>query len=405
MTVRVSDTAVALSAGSDITATLANQTSQWSTTLALGTTVAARNDAPAVTATARNPTVAENTQTGTGVSVPDTLLLNPGVTVADLDLTTTAGLSATVFGAGTITVSITDAYRPGDVLFVAGALPAGVTTSGGSASALTISLDSDTTRAEVASILQAISYRSTSDNPTLNNTDSDRAYSILVSDGNNLQAGGNAGGPTPLAAAPITGTLTIGPTNDPPVVDLNGAGAGRDNAVTFTEGANVAHVPVAIAGGATLSDVDNTQLTQMVLTVGGVLNGNAEVLTIGVTAFALATDATNVDVGAFRVTYVAATGTFTIVPDGGSVATVGGFQSLLQGITYVNTTDHPTAGDRTIAVAVTDAGFDDGAAVGGEEGSSLATATLTVVPANDQPVITGLTQPASSRTRSTPCRP
>ncbi len=212
----------------------------------------------------------------------------------------------------------------------------------------------------------------------------------MVSDGNNVQAGGNAGGPTALAATAITGTLTIGPTNDPPVVDLNGAGAGRDNAVTFTEGANVAHVPVTVAGSATLTDADNTRLTQMVLTVGGVVDGDSEILTIGSTAFALATDANDVDVGSFRVSYASTTGVFTIVPDGSGVATVGGFQTLLRGITYVNTTDDPTAGNRTIAVEVTDAGFDDGTAVGGEEGSNLATTTLTVVPANDQPVITGL---------------
>jgi len=40
---------------------------------------------------------------------------------------------------------------------------------------------------------------------------------VVVNDGNNVQAGGNAGGPAALAAPTINGTITLVATNDPPV--------------------------------------------------------------------------------------------------------------------------------------------------------------------------------------------
>jgi VCBS repeat-containing protein len=392
LSVYVSDTAVAFNASSDISGALGS-TSQWSASVALNTSVTARNDAPTTNATASNPTAVENGSTGSGLSVDPVLLLNSGVTVADLDLSSTAGLAAGVFGAGTITVSLTDNYRSGDVLFVNSALPAGVLVSGGSAGALTITLDNDTTIAEVQSILEAIAYQSTSDDPTLNDTDTDRNYRIVLSDGNNVQAGGNAGGASALSATAIDGVITITPANDAPVADLNGAGGGVNHAVTWTEAANAAHTPVAIVPAATLADVDNTNLVQMTLTVSGVLDGNNEVLNIGGTAFQLGTTVANVDVGNYLVSYVAGAGggSFTIVPDGSGFAALSGFEALLRGVSYVNNTDHPSDGDRSVQVQVRDAGYDNGAGVGGELDGNTPTVTLNVDPVNDQSTLSGLT--------------
>lgn len=185
-------------------------------------------------------------------------------------------------------------------------------------------------------------------------------------------------------------STTVTPDNDAPVVDLNGAVTGFDNAVTWTEGANVAHTPIAITPNATVTDVDNTNMTQLVMQVGGVLDGNSEVLNIGGTVFQLGTTVSNVDIGSFLVSFDSVTKIFTIVPDGTSIALATSFQTLIQGITYINTTDNPTAGDRTVNFNITDAGYDNGALVGGELGSNTPVATITVVPANDQPVITGL---------------
>ena len=385
LTIRASDTAVgSIQTGQTVSY---SATGQWSQTSTIGVTVAARNDAPSITGTATNPTVDENSGLGTGT---EGLALVTGAGATDaVDF---LYLSDDTFGGGTITVSITDGYVSGDVLSLNGS-PAGVaSTSGGNGAALVINLSSSASAAQVAAIIEAIRYNSTSDNPSVYGTDTDRAYSIVLSDGNNNSGSENAGGPTALISNTITGTVTFSVLNDAPVVDLNGGGAGSDNSVTFTEGANAAGTPVAIAGSADLSDADNQNLTQMVLQLGALPDGTDEVLNIGGTDFILSgTTYTNTDVGSFLVSYDPNTRTFTITPDGSTVATVGAFETLLQGITYVNHSDTPNTANRTIDVTITDAGLDDSA--GGQAdnqlGSNTPRVTIGITPQNDQPRITG----------------
>ncbi|WP_295449369.1 cadherin-like domain-containing protein, partial [uncultured Thiodictyon sp.] len=341
-----------------------------------------RNDNPVITGTPASPTISEASGLGTGTAT--TILINAGTAGAtDPDIGTTTGV--TNFGGGTITVSL-DHYRAGDTLLLSG-LPTGVASvSGGIVGPLVINLNASATPGAVlAAILESIQYKSTSDNPTANGSDATRAYSIVLNDGNN---NGLAGGGAGLDSNSLSGLITISQLNDAPVVDLNGPGLGSDTAVTWTEGANTAHVAVAIAPSATLSDADNTNLTQMTLVVTGVQDGDNEKINIGGTDFALATDVGSVLVGgSYRVTYVAATGTFTIVPNGVTFAAVSGFQSLLQAATYNNATDNPTNGDRTLTVSVTDAGTDDGVVANGKLTSAVATATVTVVKVNDAPLL------------------
>ncbi|MBV5302781.1 MAG: VCBS domain-containing protein, partial [Chlorobium sp.] len=368
--------------------------------------VTADNDAPAITGIVSNPTSVEAAGEGSGTS-EQKLLSVTAVTDADFF---TAG---TNFGDGKITVSFTDDYVTGDVLSVANGTGSGAvkrdgndlqyssngttwttigtvdTTSTGEAKALIINLNTSADQTNVKALLNALSYRSTSDNPTLHNADTSRAYSITLNDGNNNNLAGGAN-EAPKNSATLTGTVTITPTNDAPVVDLNGITSGTANSVTWTELANTSHTMVTIVPSATLADVDNVNFTQMQLVVGNVLNGNSEVVTIGGTAFQLATNASSVDVGSFLVSYVANTGIFTIVSDGSTIATAASFQTLLQGITYNNTTDNSTNGDRTITISVTDAGHTDSATVSGAATSVVATATINVDPVNDQPVITEL---------------
>jgi VCBS repeat-containing protein len=397
LTVYVSDSAVTTTASSDISGSL-GATSHWSTAVALGTHVTRQNDAPVLTGTAASPTRSENTTTGSGLSVDPVKLVTAGSTVGDLDLATSAGLDSTVFGQGSITVRITDAagYLAGDVLAVdvaslpGGVLPTGVSVSGGSSADLVISLASGTTLAQVAQLVDAITYRSTSDNPTVNGTRTTRDYSVVVSDGNNQQTGGNAGGPTALSSAPIVGRLTIAPVNDAPVIDLNGAAAGTDVTSTWTEPSNQAHVALPFVAGTLVSDVDNTNLTGLRLVVSGAVDGASERIVLGGRSFALNADQTISDTsGAYSITYVAATGTFTVTPVAG-VATTGDLQALVRGLAYVNDSDHPTAGNRSVSMQVTDAGFDDTTGSAGKLVGNTATATIVVVPANDQPVISGL---------------
>jgi VCBS repeat-containing protein/CshA-type fibril repeat protein len=391
LTIRAADSLQVFSASSDISATVGDQTSIWSATQTLTTSVTPQNDTPVLTGTiVANPTVTENASTLTGLSINPVNLLTSSGALTDIDLTTTTALTAGTFGAGTITVTLTDGIA-GDVLFVNGGALAGInTTSGGTGNtALVITLSNSATLVQVETILAALQYQNTSDNPTLNNTDNSRSYTIVVNDGNNVQASGNAGGPTTLAVPTINGTITINPTQDPPTVDLNAGGGGDGNAVTWNEGQNVAHTPINFSPVGVLVDADNTNLVSMTLTVSNLLNGDSEIFTIGGTQFPLATNASNVVVGSFSVSYVSATGVFTLVPNSGTTLPLTTFQTLLQGMTYNNIIDNPTAGVRNVAVQIRDAGFDN-LGGGSQLNSNVAVATITVVPANDQPRLTNL---------------
>lgn len=258
LTVRVSDAPVGAGAG-DISATVGDAASQWSATHTLSTTVAPRNDAPVLAGTPTNANAVENGQTGSGDSIPPVALLS-GAGVADLDLASTPGLAAGTFGAGRITVSL-DGYQPGDLLLVDGALPPGATVSGGNGAPLIVQFDADTTLAEVQGVLNALSYRSSSDNPSNDGADPDRVYTIVVNDGNNVQAGGDAGGPA-LDSNVLTGTLTIVAANDPPTANDDTHSIAED---TVSVGANV------VTGR--LPGQDDTDPDNLVLTVSAVRTG------------------------------------------------------------------------------------------------------------------------------------
>ncbi|MBV6307078.1 hypothetical protein KVP10_19485, partial [Candidimonas humi] len=409
LSVRLSDVAVDNGSGVDIRVDahdvgVDDASSHWSEVVQLKTSVVKQNDAPVLIGTAADPTAPENDTTGSDVSVDGVRLFNNDISLSDIDLSTTAGLGGSgadkVFGAGTIHVQITSGKDSGDVLYVdPDVLPDlsmdASNVSAGTDGTLTITLSKSTTLADVKTLIEAIYYKSTSDNPTANNTNATRDYKVWVSDGKNLQVEGgtniDAGGPGSMDSAAITGTLRITPVNDKPVVDLNGSGTGRDSSYTWVEPSNAPDVAKAFMPGATLSDVDNANLTQMQLVVGGAVDTGYEDLIVGGVTFDLSADKT-ASAGGFDITYTAATHTFDITPTSG-IATVASFQSLLRGVEYNNRTDKPTAGDRTVTVKVTDAGLDDAASNGvgdNQLDSNVATAIVTVQPSNDQPVISGL---------------
>ncbi|OSQ33813.1 hypothetical protein, partial [Thalassospira mesophila] len=130
--------------------------------------------------------------------------------VGDVDLGTTDALDSTVFGGGTITVSIGSADASEQLTIDASSLPTGVTQSGGTNGAnLVITLDNDTTVAEVNAILDAIRYSTNSDTFT----GGERTITTTLSDGNNVQPDGgtgtvNAGGPAPLSKM-LTSKITV----------------------------------------------------------------------------------------------------------------------------------------------------------------------------------------------------
>ncbi|WP_208852224.1 VCBS domain-containing protein [Roseomonas genomospecies 6] len=385
-------------------------------TATLTVTINGLNDAPVVdlngtvagTGTTLTYTEVDGTDSGTGSA------LWPLATLSDPDsgklasLTITAGnildgnaevlrIGGTDFALATSTgapVTVTAGTTNFHVNVAASGTGATVTITpaGGGAMAL----------ADTAALLAGITYRDTSDKP---NTGSTRGFAVQVTDAGSNDDGTPAG--TGLASNTAAATVTVVTTNEAPVVDLNGAAAGSDNAITYAEVANGTEPELAIASAGTLTDIDNANLARMVLTVGSVADGAREFLTIGGTRFAIGTDVTAqmVDAGAlgrFSVTIATVGGDRQVdirALGAGSTATVdtkADFASLLQGITYSNTSDNPS-GTRTVKVQVTDAGTDDAIAADDERGSNLPVTTISFVAANDQPRFSGSYQDRTVR--------
>lgn len=366
-------------------------------------TLQPRNDAPVLASTLTSPTAVEQGGALTGTSI---VPLFSASSLTDVDFTTAS------FGGGSLTISFAS-YVAGDVLDIDTATTLAVNavrvsgasvqisldgsswttvgtvdaTSNGLARALVINLNATADEANVGAVLNAVRYHSTADNPTQNGSATTRSYSVIANDGNNNSL---AGGLTALNSNLVSGgVITITPDNDSIVADLNGGSAGDDHSVTWTEAANSTHLAVSVAPSASVTDPDNAQVATLTIAAAGLLDGDSEVLRISGTDFLLGTSGVAVDVGSFEITYNAGTGVFTIIPDGSPTASLAAFQTLLQGITYNNSTDNPTAGARVFTVTLTDAGLaDDG--VDGQDGTPSAF-TVQVTPNNDQPVIAGLT--------------
>jgi hypothetical protein len=191
-------------------------------------------------------------------------------------------------------------------------------------------------------VLRTVRYNNTSRDPS----PSDRIITFVASDGS-------------LLSEKAATTLHIVPVNDPPAVDLDaddsGGVGGRDFATTFTEGGGP--VPVADTTDAVVTDPDNSALKALVLTITNLDDGDAEVLAA--------------DTGETQVTASYSGGTLTL--SGGE--TMAEYERVLRLVTYNNTSDNPTPGERAIRVVAND----------GTGESEPAFSTVTVIPVNDPP--------------------
>lgn len=151
---------------------------------------------------------------------------------------------------------------------------------------------------------------------------------------------------TDTAEASVSDTfaLTVSNTNDAPVLDLDDGLAGLDYATTFVEGAGA----VAVTGTETLAlvDVDGDDILWASATLTNALDGDAERLSATVGS------------GAITAEYEVGTGVLSLQ----GVASVAEYADVLRTVSYENTREAPSPGDRTIEFAVSDGQVTSGTA-------------------------------------------
>ena len=258
--------------------------------------------------------------------------LSPAAAVSDVDNQTLQSA----------TVSISSGLLTGDVL-AATTAGTGITASYNAASGV-LTLTGNDTLAHYQQVLDSVTYVSTSDNPTNFGTDTSRTISWVINDG------------TLNNSTIQTTTLSIVAADDAPVLSNVAATA------SYSENA----APVTLSSAATVSDVDNQTLQSATVSISsGLLTGDVLAATTagtGITA-----------------SYNAASGVLTLTGND----TLAHYQQVLDSVTYVSTSDNPTNfgtdTSRTISWVINDGTLNN---------STTQTTTLSIVAADDAPVLT-----------------
>ncbi len=260
-------------------------------------------------------------------------------------------------GDGTIAAGETIAVDDTDI----GSVAAGK--DGQAGNNLEINLTGGATDQLISILLQNVTYRNTAQDPVTS-----RSLDVTIGDKYDESIAYRV-------------TITITPVNDPPTLNAIA------NNPAFNEGdaAKDLYSDITISTGET-----GQTITQLRITVTDVNNGASEIMRIDNTDVAL-TDGNIVDPTAtgLRVT-VSVTGdtaTITIIKAGG-ISTVSA-QTLVDGITYRNTSDNPLGANR--AVTLTSIQDDGGTDNGGDDDNSLSiTSIVALTGVNDPPALGNL---------------
>ncbi len=199
----------------------------------------------------------------------------------------------------------------------------------------------------------------------------DRVITIRASDEVNLSSD--------LASS----TITVVPVNDPPTLDLDDDNSGGVNAGNFTGTFTEDAGSVSINSGIVITDLDDSELATATVSLTNPQN-NDQIFVDGVLVF---------DNGMITSPIGTSNGVdYTVVLNSGipeirfdDVATTAEYTAALESITFNNTSDTPDETDRIFNVILNDS----------EDDSPLRTATISVVPANDPPVVIDPNDPSN----------
>ena len=323
------------------------------------------NDSPSLTATGSDPTFTEGGSAAGLFSSTSVSTVESGQTLSALVLTTTNVTNgsnerlnidgtAIVLTHGTSGTTATNS------------LSYSVSVTGTTA---TISLSGGTLSAASAqTLVNAISYQNNSNSP---NT-SDRVVTLTSL----TDSGGTADGGSDTASLSVSSTAGVVASNDAPTLTATGSNP------TFTEGGTAAGLYTSasvstVEAGQTLSGLTLTVTNVSDATETLAIDGTDVILTHG----ASGTTSTN----SLSYAVSLSSGTATVTLSGGSLTTAA-TQTLINGITYSNSSDAPSTANRVVTLtSLTDSG---GTANGGSDTASLTvTSTVSVSAVNDAPVL------------------
>ncbi|MGE3569344.1 MAG: beta strand repeat-containing protein, partial [Gammaproteobacteria bacterium] len=225
-----------------------------------------------------------------------------------------------------------------------------------------LTLTGNATAADYQQVLKTLTYEHTSNDPTAGV----RLVDVVVRDVNAVNS------------AVATTTVTVTATNDEPTLSATGV-----NPIFAENGASQ-----LLYTGAAASTVEVGQtFTGLTLTVASVVDGVAEVLSLDGSTVSL-TDGNGGTTATNGLTFAVTVGggTATVTLSGGGLS-AGALQTLVNGLGYQNTSEDPTAGNRTVTLtSVTDSGSN--VAPNDAVATLNVVSTVTVVPVNDEPTLT-----------------
>lgn len=166
-----------------------------------------------------------------------------------------------------------------------------------------------------------------------------------------------------------TFNITIEPINDAPTLDLDLDAANRGYNGSFDESGGPVPIADIQAGEVVIGDVDSDMISQVTITLTNVFDGDNEFLVANNLPNGIDADITMAMDGNGNVTSI----TLTISGN----ATIAQYESIIQNVTYENTSNSESTPTRIINVVVTDA-----------EGADSLVSRTTLFSQNSAPVIT-----------------
>jgi hypothetical protein len=200
-----------------------------------------------------------------------------------------------------------------------------------------LQLTGQATPANYAAVIKSVAYRNSSQDPTA----TERTVQLIVSDGT-------------LTSMPIALGMRVTPLNDPPMIDLNGAGPGTGYVANFTASWGAVGI---VDQNLSVADVDNTTLAGAVIMIVNPVNGSAEQLTADISATPNISKVYDPDAHELRLT---------------GTDSAANYQQVLRTVKYNNLLSDPHLADRQITFVL-----NDGAAV---SASAISTVHLRETP-------------------------